>query len=280
MPPGEFEKAYVHEVYDVIASNFSHTRYNPWPAVANFLKTLPVGSTLLDCGCGNGKYFSVNPSLVITGIDFSVELAAIAAEKHPHTSVLHANILKLPFKSNSFDAIISIAVIHHLSTPERRLDAFKEIERVLKPGGRALITVWAHGQKSRSLPLSTTPDSLVPWKLQDHWRQPAVVSKIEALTQTPTIELKNMAKRRRRGQRRGEGEVKERLGGQKLVVLKRYYHFFQPGELAGLAMDAGLVIDVEASRSTLASDQRTETEAFEQCSKDNYFAVLVKDSIH
>lgn len=42
----------------------------------------------------------------------------------------------------SFEAAISIAVLHHMSSLERRRMAVAEIVRMLKPGGRALITVW------------------------------------------------------------------------------------------------------------------------------------------
>jgi SAM-dependent methyltransferase len=41
---------------------------------------------------------------------------------------------------------ISIAVIHHFSTVENRIHALREIHRVLKVGGEALVTVWAFEQ--------------------------------------------------------------------------------------------------------------------------------------
>ena len=47
------------------------------------------------------------------------------------------------FRSSSFDACISIAVIHHLSTMERRANAIKELLRIVKPRGYVLIYVWA-----------------------------------------------------------------------------------------------------------------------------------------
>ena len=47
----------------------------------------------------------------------------------------------------SFDYAICIAVLHHLSTQERRVSALKEMQRILRPGGRALVTVWAKEQK-------------------------------------------------------------------------------------------------------------------------------------
>lgn len=46
---------------------------------------------------------------------------------------------------------MSIAVIHHLSTPERRMKSISEMIRVLKPGGRCLIYVWAKDQKKNSV---------------------------------------------------------------------------------------------------------------------------------
>ncbi|CAG00909.1 unnamed protein product, partial [Tetraodon nigroviridis] len=55
--------------------------------------------------------------------------------------------LQLPFRTASFDACISIAVIHHFSTPERRLAAIRELVRLLKTGGQALIYVWAFEQE-------------------------------------------------------------------------------------------------------------------------------------
>ena len=50
------EKQHVHEVYDQIADHWDHTRYAPWPRVAEFLQTFPVHSMIGDVGCGNGKY--------------------------------------------------------------------------------------------------------------------------------------------------------------------------------------------------------------------------------
>ena len=50
------------------------------------------------------------------------------------------------FSSNAFDACISIAVIHHLSTKERRENAIRELLRIVKPNGLVLIYVWAQEQ--------------------------------------------------------------------------------------------------------------------------------------
>lgn len=68
----------------------------------------------------------------------------IAAQKG--ASVFRSNLLELPLKDESFDAILCAAVVHHFSTPERRLRAFKEIARVLRKGGKALVSGWSKEQ--------------------------------------------------------------------------------------------------------------------------------------
>lgn len=49
-------------------------------------------------------------------------------------NVIHGNILIIPFESDYFDNVISIAVIHHLKTKDERVQAIKELIRITKPG--------------------------------------------------------------------------------------------------------------------------------------------------
>ncbi|XP_076590483.1 tRNA (carboxymethyluridine(34)-5-O)-methyltransferase alkbh8 [Chaetodon auriga] len=139
------EEEYVHRVYNAIASHFSSTRHSPWPRVCHFLSSLPPGSVLADVGCGNGKYLGVNPEVIAVGCDRSSALIQICAERGFQAFVSDA--LSVPLRTASCDACISIAVIHHFSTQERRLAAVRELVRLLKPGGRALIYVWAFEQE-------------------------------------------------------------------------------------------------------------------------------------
>uniref|UniRef100_A0AAQ5XQN2 Fe2OG dioxygenase domain-containing protein n=1 Tax=Amphiprion ocellaris TaxID=80972 RepID=A0AAQ5XQN2_AMPOC len=139
------EEEYVHRVYDAIASHFSNTRHSPWPHVCHFLTSLPPRSVLADVGCGNGKYLGVNPDVIAVGCDRSSALIQICAERGFHAFVSDA--LSVPLRTASCDACISIAVVHHFSTQERRLAAVRELVRLLKPGGRALIYVWAFEQE-------------------------------------------------------------------------------------------------------------------------------------
>jgi len=138
------EKKYVHEVYDSIASHFSDTRYKPWPKVANFLNSLSNGSLVLDVGCGNGKYLNVNPNIFIIGCDRSQQLLNICHERNYETFL--SDCLQLSVR-DKFDACICIAVLHHLSSNERRVKALQSIIDLLVVNGKALIYVWAFEQQ-------------------------------------------------------------------------------------------------------------------------------------
>ena len=83
------------------------------------------------------------------------------AERTPFAKQLEKDI---PLPDNSMDYIMSIAVIHHLSTPERRLQSLMEMNRLLKPGGKALIYVWAFEQPKFKNELEQ--DVMVKWSLQ------------------------------------------------------------------------------------------------------------------
>ncbi|NWH44856.1 ALKB8 protein, partial [Fregata magnificens] len=82
------------------------------------------------------------------GCDRSKNLVDICGEKNFQAFVCDA--LSLPIRSGSCDACISIAVIHHFSTEERRLATIRELARLLRPGGTALIYVWAMEQEYKN----------------------------------------------------------------------------------------------------------------------------------
>ncbi|XP_041270632.1 alkylated DNA repair protein alkB homolog 8 [Onychostruthus taczanowskii] len=148
MEASKLEQEYVHKVYEEIATHFSSIRHSPWPRIVEFLRSLPAGSIVADIGCGNGKYLGINEDLYMVGCDRSKNLVDICGEKHFQAFVCDA--LSVPIRSGSCDACISIAVIHHFSTAERRLATIRELARLLRPGGTALIYVWAMEQEYKN----------------------------------------------------------------------------------------------------------------------------------
>ena len=210
--PTEIEKKHVYEVYDKISAHFSQTRYKPWPQVSEFLNSLEKDSYVLDIGCGNGKYLSVNENLKTFGTDRSGNLLSIAKEKNENSQFFIADSLKLPIRTESFDAAISIAVIHHFSNELLRIQALREIFRIVKKGGLILVYVWAMEQKEKKF---TEQDNFVPWHLQNKYENE---TKVETLENGPNI-----------------------MKDKKIdcTVYQRYYHVFYKGELEDIINKTG-----------------------------------------
>ena len=121
-------------------------------------------------GCGTGKYLRLKSDLFTIGCDRSQPLCEITREKYSYLPIVIADNLHLPYRNDLFDAVLSIGVIHHLSSRERRVQAIQgkitnsrrwlnqtekivaECLRILKPdGGQLLIYTWAMEQKQRKV---------------------------------------------------------------------------------------------------------------------------------
>ena len=152
----------VKDVYNYIAKEFDNTRYRPWSCVENFLDKVPEKSSIGDIGCGNGKNMLYRTDCYNYGCDFSSELVDICLEKN--LNVIEGDILEIPFEDNQFDYTICIAVIHHLSTREKRIKAIEELKRVTKKGGQILILVWALEQEKESKRKFLQQENFVDWK--------------------------------------------------------------------------------------------------------------------
>ncbi|CAG9463056.1 unnamed protein product [Pedinophyceae sp. YPF-701] len=264
--PEALETAHVHEVYDAIAAHFSATRFSVWPRVREFLESpdLPANALIADVGCGNGKYFGVRRDAFVVGTDVSRGLAVQAAarlrggraaswaagETVTLADVAVADGLRGPLRSGAFDAVVSVAVIHHISTEERRVAFVREAVRLLRPGGRGLLTAWATEQgdprklqKWRRLERAAAAgglgaDYFVPWHVPFH-RVPAVGVGGEGAGGGAAAEAARSAARG--GSREGAGGVgTPGVDAEKrAVVYNRFYHLFERGELTALVERAG-----------------------------------------
>ncbi|XP_043929158.1 probable tRNA methyltransferase 9B [Protopterus annectens] len=154
----QLEKDHVHVVYEKIAPYFNDTRYKAWPRVRQFILDQEPGSVIADIGCGNGKYLNINKEAFKIGCDYCLPLVQLA--RNQGHEVMVCDSLRLPYRDECFDAILSIGVIHHFSTKERRIRAVKEMARTLRIGGQVMICVWAMEQKRRKF---EKQDIFVPW---------------------------------------------------------------------------------------------------------------------
>jgi len=159
------EDVYVKQVYDKIACSFSNTRYKPWTCVQDFLDNIPSNSIIGDIGCGNGKNMLYKKNCIHKGCDFSIELVNIC--KCRNLNVIYGDILNIPYSDNEFDYTMCIAVIHHLSTEDKRKQAIKELLRVTKDGGHIFILVWSLRQELNSKRKFSKQENMIEWKDKD-----------------------------------------------------------------------------------------------------------------
>lgn len=94
---------------------------------------------VLDLGCGLGRQLRemIRRGYRVTGIDISERLLRFAAEGE--VPVTSGDAERLPFADETFDVVYTIGVLHHLPGPDAQRAACREVERVLKPGGRFLV---------------------------------------------------------------------------------------------------------------------------------------------
>jgi SAM-dependent methyltransferase len=112
------------------------------------------GCKWLDLGCGPGGNLGLldplGPSLV-AGLDLSPIALGIAATKKPDASLVRADISRmLPFADGAFDVVTIFNVLYHDWVADEA-SVVREIRRVLRPGGVALVTEPAFRSLSRQM---------------------------------------------------------------------------------------------------------------------------------
>jgi arsenite methyltransferase len=122
---------------------------------------LPPGGRALDVGCGPGNITAslgraAGPDGVALGVDVSESMLRRAVDNRsaPNVGFLRADAQRLPFHANTFDSVVSLAVLQLVPEP---VAAVEQMCRVLAPGGHLAIMVpTVHGglveQLSRLIP--------------------------------------------------------------------------------------------------------------------------------
>ena len=175
----------VDTTYNNIAASFSKTRSVLWPEMTVLASHLKPNWSVLDAGCGNGRLYQAleDKSIIYQGVDQSANLIAIARIKYPqlqdHFKV--GSILSLPYNHDQFEAVFLLAVLHHVPSFELRLQAVKEIARVLKKDGLLLMTNWNLARFKHKLVLANLwgmltkgddwGDLFIPWKAEGQLEQ-------------------------------------------------------------------------------------------------------------
>ncbi len=161
-------RIHVREAYDTIASDFDRTRQKCWQEVEDFIrKNVRSGTKFLDAGCGNGRHMKIAAELgsCCIGFDIARNLIKLAKTKEPlrACNFLIADARMMPFRSHTFDVAICIAVLHHIPDEESRVKLLLELMRVLKQGGKALLSVWSRSARKLAKLPAEVKDAVITW---------------------------------------------------------------------------------------------------------------------
>lgn len=132
------------KMYNKYGAEYQRTRnekhktrlYNEFLEVPCMIKAVGKikNKKLLDVGCGAGIHIKhyLKAGAQCSGIDLSTTMISLAKQNCPHVKFKIGPMNKLPFKNSTFDIVTASLSIDYIENLD---PVFKEINRVLKPGG-------------------------------------------------------------------------------------------------------------------------------------------------
>lgn len=103
----------------------------------NTLKQDIIKYSMIDVGCGQGKYFRYfNNSSLKVGGDVSIEMLRICKEDSPEVNCVVLEGESLPFKDESFDIVLCTRTLQHIKNQKLFLG---ELTRIILPQGHILL---------------------------------------------------------------------------------------------------------------------------------------------
>jgi len=157
------------DVWNSIAESWNRFRRRPFRDFDKLVERIkiPKTSAILEIGCGNARHLLYFKEHDLYGLDFSFEMLKYARELSQKNGIkitlVQGDCRFLPFKSESFDLVIAMAVLHHLKNP---LESIIEAYRVLKPGGFFVGSVWNKWQpRFLFYALTGMKETFVSWRV-------------------------------------------------------------------------------------------------------------------
>jgi ubiquinone/menaquinone biosynthesis C-methylase UbiE len=148
---------------------------------------------VLDIGCGTGAvlaFIGGDPRRYV-GVDISPAMVERAEAAHPSAHFIHASAEAMPFCDARFTAAVStFSALSYVAAP---LQAVGELHRVLRPGGRCLVMVYAPRWYRRNaavlddLHLDLAPAAWTDWQARARFTRAGFTDvRVSAFSALPT----------------------------------------------------------------------------------------------
>lgn len=142
------DKVGVRRAYDAIAEAYAAARSADAKDVrilAGVLEHVREDGLVLDAGCGHGTPALSRIEHVATGVglDMSREQLRLAARRVRPGYLVQGDMVRLPFASNAFDAVVALWSLIHVPKTEQP-GVIEEFARVLRAGGWILVCDGTH----------------------------------------------------------------------------------------------------------------------------------------
>ncbi len=178
-------KINIMEVFNEIASSYAYSRIRPWPQVMKLIHRYYNGGIICDIGCGPGQYsitIAIDKKCTLISIDIAPSMLeilwkrAVKREAYQNIHIIQADMEHIPLRDKSVSMVLHIATIHHLPSMKCRINALREVYRILRNKGILIATVWAliqpkfiiHLLKNIALKVigkvKSIGDVIVPWR--------------------------------------------------------------------------------------------------------------------
>lgn len=119
---------------------------------------------ILDLGCGTGMLLGPlgERARLVVGVDMSAKMLRVAKKRATGASLVLADADHLPFADSSFDIVVSVTLLQNMPNPGKTV---RELARVLRSNGKAIITSLKHKHSPEQLTAWATAANLEPLKV-------------------------------------------------------------------------------------------------------------------
>ena len=137
------DRSELRRAWDAVSKTYAEQRDPDGSDAAlidELLAVLSADPDVLDVGCGDGARTLSNLPVGSVGLDISSRGLELATGTVPGARLVCGEMSELPFAADSFDAITAYHAVFHVPR-ERHPTVYDEFSRVLRPGGRLLMTL-------------------------------------------------------------------------------------------------------------------------------------------